>query len=304
MKKLKQVLAKSKHNPHYLCFYVRNGVGKMIQHNFPTLHRAFTTKDLDLGHTSGIKHLHVILRTTDQVMNINSDRNLEEIGIITRNDVIKVGGCSLFKAGKRFADEFGKEHLRITIIVDHLSETGMAQYREAAATAGLSYDLVIAKGHGNGPSFQTQIDIALQDSDDTLAFILEDDYLLDENALTTCFRIMRDHANVIGMNPHFHPDRIHRHDTGQLVVIDRKLYGRIYHTCCTFFMPVSQIRRCKKYLRSYDGGEDGTVNVAWKKGICLSPIGWTIAEALHKQELSPVDDLIAYDTQDHTLHLV
>lgn len=29
MKRLKQVLLKSKHNPHYLCFYVRNGVGKI-----------------------------------------------------------------------------------------------------------------------------------------------------------------------------------------------------------------------------------------------------------------------------------
>ena len=69
-------------------------------------------------------------------------------------------------------------------------------------------------------------------------------------------------------------------------------------------MPVSQMRRCEKYLRSYDGGEGGTVNVVWKKGICLSPIGWTMAEALHRQELSPVNDLIAYDTQDHSLHLV
>ncbi len=304
MRRLKQVLVKSKHNPHYLCYYVRNGVGKIIQNYFPALYSAFTTRDLGLGHISGIKQLHVILRTTDQVMNINSDRDLEEIGIITRNDVIRVGGCSLFKAGKRFADEFGKEKIRITIIADSLSKMGMAQYREAAAAADLSFDLVTAKDHGNGPSFQTQVDRALQDSDDTLAFILEDDYLLDEDAFTTCFRIMRDHSNVIGMNPHFHPDRIHRHDTGKLVVIDGKLYGQIFNTCCTFFMPVSQMRRCEKYLRSYDGGEGGTVNVVWKKGICLSPIGWTMAEALHRQELSPVNDLIAYDTQDHSLHLV
>ena len=55
---------------------------------------------------------------------------------------IRVGGCSLFKAGARFAKEFGKENIQITLVVDRLSEKGMAQYREAAAAAGLSFDVV------------------------------------------------------------------------------------------------------------------------------------------------------------------
>ena len=257
----------------------------------------FRPKDLDLGHPCGLRKLHVILRTTDTVMNINASRNLEDIGIVTRNDVIRVGGCSLFKAGAQFARELGKENIRITIITDRLSEVGRSQYQEAAKAANLPFEMVEAKGHGNGPSFQTQINIALQDSDDTLAFILEDDYQLDEDALTTCFRIMHNHSNVIGMNPHFHPDRIRRHDTGKLVIIDGKLYGQIYNTCCTFFIPVSQIRRHKKYLQVYDGWEDGSVNAVWKKGISLSPLGWTMSEALHRSELSPGTSLLKTNQQ-------
>lgn len=304
MDRLRRVLLKTKQNPRYFWYYVRNVGDYVIRSYFPALYGFFKPKDLDLGGPGGLKQLHVILRTTDTVMNINAPRHLEDIGIVTRNDVIRLGGCSLFKAGAQFAKTYGQENLRITLVVDRLSDTGMNQYREAAEEAGLSFDVVPAKGHGSGPTFQSQIDIALQDSDETLAFILEDDYLLCDDAFTTCFRIMRDHSNVIGMNPHFHPDRVRRHDTGKLVSIDGKLYGQIFNTCCTFFMPVSSMRKYEKHLRVFECWEDGSINAIWNRGLCLSPLGWTMSEALHRSELSPVNDIIAHDTQNHTLHLV
>lgn len=291
MGKLKRVFIKTKRNPRYLGYYVRNISKYIMQRYVPSIYGFFKPKDLDLGQPCGLRKLHVILRTTDTVMNINAPRNLDDIGIVTRNDVIRVGGCSLFKAGAQFAQAFGKENLRITIIADRLSEVGRSQYQEAAKAVNLPFEFVEAKGHGSRPSFQSQIDIALQDDDETLALILEDDYQLDEDAFTTCFRVMRDHANVIGMNPHFHPDRIRRHDTGKLAVIDGKLYGQIFNTCCTFFMPVSQIKRYEKHLRVFECWEDGSINAIWKKGICLSPLGWTMSEALHRSELSPVTTL-------------
>lgn len=294
IEKLRYVFAKTKQNPRYLRYYWQNAY--FFRGHFPKIFGLFDSfkksKELDLGIECGLKKLHVILRTTDRVMNINAPRRLEDVGITTRNDVIRVGGCSLFKAGSKFAEKYGMNNIRITIVADNLSDIGMSQYIEAAKAEGLSYDFVNAKEHGNGPTFQTQIDIALQDTDDTLALILEDDYLLDEESFMTCFQIMRDHSNVIGMNPHFHPDRVRRQDIGKLVILDGKMYSRVYNTCCTFFMPVSEIKRFKKYLRTYDGWEDGSVNSVWKKGICLSPLGWTLAEHLHRTELSPVTTLI------------
>ena len=41
-------------------------------------------------------------------------------------------------------------------------------------------------------------------------------------------------------------------------------------------------------LWMYDGFETGSVNVAWRKGICLAPLGWTMAAHLHGCDLSPV----------------
>lgn len=284
---LKKALQKTRHNPRYLWYFFQNvNIGR---DHFPSLYRRYKLrKRLDVGAAADLRKLHVILRTTDFVMNINASRQLEDIGIKTRNDVIKVGGCSLFPAAAKFAATYGKENIRISIVVDRLSNVGLRQYREAADAAGLEFDVIDAKGHGNGPTFQTQIDIALNDSDNTLALILEDDYKLNETAFTTCFKVMRDHSKVIGMNPHFHPDRVRFQDIGKLVAIDGSLYCRVPSTCCTFFMPVVQIRRFEKYLRLYDGFEKGSVGVAWEKGICLAPLGWTLAEHLHRSDMSLV----------------
>lgn len=289
--KLRRVLSKSKKKPGYFFYYLQNV--HFVSEHFPHVYNYLKgCTPLKLGGEMDLKRLHVILRTTDSVMNINSSRQLEEIGIVTKNDVIRVGGCSLFKAGARFAELFGKENLRITLVTDRLSDAGLAMYEKAANDDGLTFDIVEAKDHGNGPTFQTQIDIALQDEDDTLVLIFEDDYLLDEDSFTTCFRIMKKHSNVIGMTPHFHPDRVRKQDYGKLVSIDGKLYCRVNKTCCTFFMPIRYMRRYEKYLRIYDGWEDGSVNSVWKKGICLSPLGWTLAEHLHRCDLSPVNNLL------------
>jgi len=293
LEKLKKVFAKARHNPRYLWYFLQNL--HLIRHHLPALNRWLRRrKALDLGPAADLNRLHVILRTTDTVMNINASRKLEEAGIKTRNDVIRVGGCSLFPAAAKFAAACGKENLRITLVIDRLSEAGMRQYREAAESAGLVFDVVEAKGHGNGPTFQTQIDIALQDSEDTLILILEDDYMLDESAFTTCFKVMREHSNVIGMNPHFHPDRVRFQDIGKMVAVDGRLFCRVPSTCCTFFMPVPQMRKYERSLRMYDGWEKGSVGCAWEMGVCLAPLGWTLAEHLHRCDLSPVNRLLRH----------
>ena len=284
---LTDVMKKTWRNPRYLWYFIQNV--NVLRDHFPTFYqRLLNRRLLNLGGQSDLLRLHIIVRTTDFVMNINSNRQLEDVGIKTRNDVIRMGGCSLFPAAARFAKEYGKSAIRITLVVDRLSDVGLRQYREAADAVGMDFDVVEAKGHGNGPTFQTQIDIALQDADDTLALILEDDYLLDEMAFVTCFKVMRDHSKVIGMNPHFHPDRVRYSDIGKLAAIDGKLYCRVPSTCCTFFMPVREMRRFEKSLRLYDGWEKGSVGCAWEKGICLAPLGWTLAEHLHQSDLSPV----------------
>lgn len=284
---LKKAISRSVGNPGYLWYFWRNV--DIIHDHFPLLHHFLERrKALDLGGPSVLAKLHVILRTTDSVMNINATRRLEDAGIVSRNDVLRVGGCSLFPAAARFAEKYGRDNIRVTLVTDRLSDAGQRQYRMAAESCGMDFEIVAAKGSGNGPTFQTQIDVALADADDTLEFILEDDYMLDVEALATCFEVMHGHSNVIGMTPHFHPDRVRRQDIGKLAAIGGRLYCRVFSTCCTFFMSRRDIGRYEKKLRLYDGWEKGSVGCAWERELCLSPLGWTMAEHLHRCDLSPV----------------
>ena len=287
---LKRALCKARNNPRHLWYFLQNV--DILRDHFPQAWRRLRERHrLNLGSPRDISRLHVILRTTDSVESVNSSRNLADIGIHSKHDVIRTGGCSLFPAARAFADRFGADRLAITIVTDRLSKKGLALYETAAKENGILFDLISSKGQGNGPSFQTQIDIALADSDDTLVFILEDDYLLDRDSLTIGFELMRVHSGVGGFNPHFHPDRVRMQDIGLMAALDGRLYCRIPSTCCTFFMTATDFRRFQTHLRLYDGWENGSIGYAWRKSICLAPLGWTLAEHLHRAELSPVSPL-------------
>lgn len=246
-----------------------------------------------LGEERRIERLHVILRTTDMVMSLNANRQLEPMGVFTKRDVIRVGGCSLFPAARKFQDEYGVENLKVTLVTDNMSNDGLSLYASAAEKERIAFDIVESRGHGNGPSFQTQIDIAMKDDDRTLLLILEDDYLLDENALVIPFDLMRKHSKIIGFNPHFHPGTIRFQNFCELTVISNRLYCQVPSTCCTFFMARADLARYERDLRLYDGWENGSVNCAWQKELCLAPIGWTLAEHLHKSDLSPVQNILS-----------
>lgn len=289
---LKEAIRKARKNPRHLWYFLQNV--NILRDHFPQTWRRLRERHrLDLGGPRNLSSLHVILRTTDSVENVNTSRQLEDIGIRCKHDVIRTGGCSLFPAARAFMDCHGEDCLSITIVADRLSESGLGLYRDAASEARIPFDVAESKEPGNGPSFQTQIDIALADNDDTLVFILEDDYLLDRDCLSIGFELMRAHSGVGGFNPHFHPDRVRRQDIGLMAALRGRLYCRIPSTCCTFFMTAADIRRFQTHLRLYDGWENGSIGYAWRKSICLAPLGWTLAEHLHRAELSPLQKLVA-----------
>ena len=292
LRQVKDMVFRILRNPRYFGYYLKNL--HLVRDHFPRLHAALAKrKELDLGRAvENPLKLHVVLRTTDRVLNLNANRDLEQIGLVTKRDVIALGGCSLFGAAQRFAEKYGHERLKITLVSDNLSDAGLALYRKGAERVGIAFDVVPSKGHGNGPSFQSQIDRALMDDDATIEFICEDDYLMCEETLLYPFEVMQKYANVAGFSPHFHPGRVHSQDIGKIAVAQQRLCCRVPNTCCTFFIRRSVVKKYESKLRLYDGWEDGSVNEIWRKNICLSPLGWTLAEHLHRSDLSPFQKLI------------
>ena len=66
-----KVISKTWKNPRYFWYFLRNV--NILRDHFPKVHQRFMMrKNLDLGKTQDLRKLHVILRTTDFVMNLNS----------------------------------------------------------------------------------------------------------------------------------------------------------------------------------------------------------------------------------------
>ena len=283
-----KALRRAAKDPGYLLYYLKQV--DLLRDHFPSLNqwRRVARKQLRLGGSRTLSQLHVILRTTDRVLNVNGSRNLEAFGIVTKLDVIRAGACSLFPAARRFADEHGDGAIRITIVTDRLSDEGKALYTESAAKYALAVEFVDSRSDGNGPSFQTQVDVALRDRDDAVALFLEDDYLLSLDALVVPYAMLSECENVVGLNPHFHPDRLRRQDVKRFCAFDGRVFGRVDNSCCTFFVPVADLKKNLRHFRRYDGWEKGSINEVWKRGLFLAPFGWTLAEHLHKSDLSPV----------------
>lgn len=291
IQQLKEAFRKTRDNPRHFLYFLQN-INILHEHFPQTWSKLHERRHLHLGGPRDLSRLHVVLRTTDSVESLNSKRLLEDAGIRNKADVIRKGGCTLFPAARAFADRFGADRLSVTIVADRLSQEGQSLYEAAAGEAGLPFSLIHSKGQGNGPSFQTQVDVALTAGDDTLVLILEDDYLLHPEALSVPFALMKAHSGIVGFCPHFHPDRVRRQDIGLMAALDGRLYCRVPSTCCTFFMAVADIRRFQSHIRLYDGWENGSIGYAWRKSICLAPLGWTLAEHLHRSDLSPVQTLM------------
>lgn len=242
---------------------------------------------IDGKRTESLNKVLVVLRTSDAVMNCNAGRDMDAFGIATKQDVIRHGGITLFAAARAFVEKFGRETLEIVLVSDRLSESGRTLYHEAANQNGVSFS-ERASESGNRATFQSQVDVASLADDDTLVFFLEDDYELKPETLVLAFELFRDTC-IIGFNPHFHPWTIDRSTRVRLYHHAGRLFVSVPTTCCTFFTTARHLRRHLKDLRRYVGFEIATVNELWRDGTCLAPCGFSLAEHLHRSELSYVD---------------
>ena len=277
-------------DPMYAVYFLRNY--RPIQTRFPQIASFFKKRSRwELLHEKEggavYTRLHVILRSTDAVVNVNSSRALECLGIVTKHDVIRAGAKTVFEAAAHFSREQGSDCLKLTIVTDRMSETGRRLYREFARQASLECEFV-ESAPGNAATFRRQIELALEDSDDTLVAIFEDDYACAKDIFIEVYDLFNRTNGLIGFNPHFHPNLIAVHEPVRLYKLCGKLYQSVRTTCCTFFIGASDVRKHKRSFLRYEGWENASINDVWRRGICLSPCGRTLAEHLHRSDLSPV----------------
>lgn len=238
--------------------------------------------------------LHVILRTTDSVMNVNAERGLECIGIASKTDVIRKGSGSVAVATSVFSRRYDTDRIKVSIVADRLSAAGQRLYKEMFV--GVSVEFVESE-RGNAQTFRAQINLALKDSDDTLVAIFEDDYLTDPETFYSVFELFNSIPKLCGFTPHEHPDGIRNAQPTRIYRLRGRRYKLVQTTTCTFFAGVDLIRRWRRVLLHYDGYENLSINRVWKREICISPCGWTFSEHLHRTELSMEQTLIGISSE-------
>lgn len=287
---LLEFLRRSVKDPSYAVYFLRNY--RLIRTRFPRV-ASFLRMRSRWGRLcekkggSVYSRLHVIIRSTDAVVNVNSSRALECMGIVTKHDVIRAGAKTVFEAAARFCREHSSDCLKLTIVTDRMTETGRSLYREFSCQTSLDCEFV-ESAPGNAATFRRQIELALEDSDDTLVAIFEDDYACAQDVFLEVYDLFNRTNGLLGFNPHFHPNLIAEHEPVRLYKLCGKLYQSVLTTCCTFFIGACDIRKYKRSFLRYEGWENASINDVWRKGICLSPCGRTLAEHLHRSDLSPV----------------
>lgn len=261
--------------------YFMNGVRYMQWACRDFARRRWPRPDALAPRANPFRKLLVVLRTSDFVQHCSSSRGLEEFGIKDKLDVVKRCGASFVVAAERFRRQFGADALRIVLVEDRLSEIGRAVYLPAGPLKEVGSE------PGNRETFQRQVDVASQADDETLVCFLEDDYILDPDMFCEAFELFNA-TSMAGFTPHFHPGLVNGGTNVRLLSVNGKFYAHVPTTTCTFFISATDVRKNLSRLRRYYGSELGNINEIWRHNVCLAPCCRTLAEHMHKSDLSYV----------------
>jgi len=246
------------------------------------LKRLWPAPDVCKPRAKSFRSLLIVLRSSDTVQHCSpSSRGLEEYGINDKHDVVMKCGVSFVEAVRVFRERRGDVKLRIVLVEDRLSDEGKALYRRAGSVEELTAP------SGNRETFEKQVDVALQADDDTLVCFLEDDYLLRSEVFCEVFDLFNS-TSIDGFTPHFHPGLVNGDTKVGIFSVSGKFYAQVITTTCTFFIPAVAVRRNLTRLRRYYGSEIGNINEIWRNHVCFAPCCRTLAEHMHRSDLSYV----------------
>lgn len=230
--------------------------------------------------------LTVILRTCDRV-NAFSGSRPRDFG--SKGEVMRKCISSLKKSIDYFRSKGGE--CKFVVVDDNSSEEMVAFLK------GLNPDAFVEpEQSGNGHSFKKCVSLACEE--DGLVFLVEDDYLLEEECIESMVLTYLKLKSDFGIEPCFHPtdypDRYTRIYPSIIALGVDRHYRSIKHTTCTFMYHSSVFQKHRQDLEAFsDYGkvpgitEDNTINKVYNDHICFSPIPSLAEHYQYKETLSP-----------------
>lgn len=241
-----------------------------------------------------MNNLSIILRTCDRV-NAFSSYKKRDFG--EKNEVIKKCVSSLRKSIDFFKANGGS--VSVDVVDDNSSEDTKNFLKDT-----LPYNFIPLIKGGNGNSFKCCIDHAKTKTG--LVFLIEDDYLLKKECITSMvnsyYKIKHDIKREICMYPSDYPDRYVNIDKSYILLGSDRHYRQIKSTTCTFMCDSSVIKEFEKEISVfYDYGlkpnisEANSINLIYRKYMCFSPIPSLGEHYQHTETLCPFFKIEDYE---------
>lgn len=230
--------------------------------------------------------LTVILRTCDKV-NAFSGTKPRDFG--SKFDVMQKCITSLKTSIDYFKARGGE--CKLIIVDDNSSESMVSFLNELGADVITKPD-----GSGNGASFIKCVSLACEE--DGLVFLVEDDYLLQEECIESMVNSYHKIKKQFSIEPCFHPsdypDRYNQVYPSLILLGSDRHYRSIKHTTCTFMYHSSVFNTYRKDLEAFSNygiipgiTEDNTINKVYNQLYCFSPIPSLAEHYQYKETLSP-----------------
>ncbi len=192
--------------------------------------------------------------------------------------------------------------ISITVLDDNSDEeTILALYKLLKKYSNISSKILNIEGTGNGASLKANFEYARKNCQE-LIYFCEDDYLHDSSAikemLDTYYEIIKYTENgLLIIHPCDYPDR-YREPYDSLILPGSKRHWRtVMHTTGTILLPIQVLENyCDNFIALANYGidpkisEDNTINMVYRKIMCISPIPSLTVHLQYKSTLSPFID--------------
>lgn len=231
--------------------------------------------------------LSIILRTCDKVNAFSGGGRKRDFG--TKKEVMFKCIKSL-KDSIDYFESFGNKCV-VTIVDDHSSDE-MVKFIKST----LPGSFISLQNGGNGESFGKCVDLAKNMQG--LVFLVEDDYLLKKECLLsmveTYYKIKEDFQISVCIHPSDYPDRYKKLDPSYIVLGSDRHYRSIKYTTCTFMYDSTVFSEFENELKVFCNygkvpgiTEDNSINLVYKKYLCISPIPSLAEHYQYYDTLSP-----------------
>ena len=177
---------------------------------------------------------------------------VSKVPAVFPNDKLKLAEFCL----KSFKDSLGSLKVRMFVLLDNCPPSYENLFKRYFAEDDL--ELIKLNGVGNRATFDTQINILLQQNFSEIIYFAEDDYLYLPNQFESMVKFLREERQVDFVSPYDHLDYyvqdFHQQIKNSIKFYDERHWRTAAYTCLTFLTTKTMLEKTRNVFESYTRG--------------------------------------------------